>query len=229
MGLLTKRISNFFRQKGEDIANSNVLKDDVRDGKFAIEDGKKKVQSHQASVAEFMGKNRGFKRKAEELKNEVKKWTRLATQAVENGKPDDVIGEALTQQENFEGQLKEIKKQITINDTQISKQRQIIATHKARIAKAENNHAMLSARSEGNKSRMAFAKKSAGFESDGDPLSALDDLQKSVDTDEDQIEAYEEMGGVGKPSLEEEITGGSDSAISDKVAALKAKMAAKTS
>ena len=226
MGILAKKVRNFFRQTKEDIANSEFLTDDVRDGKFDLVDAKKDTEKHREELLKLKVHNKGFKRREQELKDKVKKHQNLAEQALERGM-EDKASEALTIKRQAEGELKEIKKQIAENNSCIEQQQKIIDNRKAQTAQAESLHAQLAARQAGNKARKAWAKKSAGHSSENDPLAALSSLQDKINAEDDEIAILEEEAGVGKLSLEEEITGGADAGVDDELAALKAKMAAK--
>jgi len=220
MASLKKGITNWFR--GRKDAAAEALKDDVRDGKFAIEDSEKQIIEYRAAVARYMTQNKLFEGQAKSAKDESTKYSRLAKQAVDAGNNEDGR-EALTTKLQADARHKSLTAQINANKDIIAKQRGIIASSEAKIAQAKSNHAMLSARKEGAKARKALASAQTPFDSDNNPLAALDDLQKSVDTDEAEAEAMEELTGVGESSLEEKYGTGGDAAVDAELEKLMAK------
>tara|TARA_Y100000034_G_scaffold92727_1_gene112101 strand:- start:786 stop:1451 length:666 start_codon:yes stop_codon:yes gene_type:complete len=220
MASLTKSIANWVRGKRDDAAAS--MKDDVRDGKFSIEDSEKQITQYRAALAKYMQQNILSEGQAKSAKAESDKYQRLAKQAAEAGNEEDARS-ALTTKVQADARYKALMTQIKANKDIIANQRKTIANGEAKIAQAKSNHAMLSARKEGAKARKALAAAQTPFDSDNNPLAALDDLQKSVDADEAEAQAMEELAGVGELSLEEKYGTAGDTSVDAELEKLMGK------
>jgi len=98
----------------------------------------------------------------------------------------------------------QIKRDAALFDQLTSK----LQEHRSKIARAEQNISSLAARHRSAKIRKEMAAAAQGID-EGKGLSALDALEKAVDTDEAQAEALEELAGVGDSTSIEKDYGGS--------------------
>ncbi len=220
MASLIKGMKNWFRQKKDDAANT--LADPVRDGKFAIEDSKKQIAEFRHKVAGLLASNKGTEKRRNEAKEGVKKWTSIAKKAAEAGNKNHV-GEAILKKQDIEKEVSTLNKQVKQNETVITTLRKQIDIAQNKIATAASNHSRLTAQLEGARVRKELAKASADFGDGNSPLSALDDLEKVVNTEECEAEALEDISGVNDTSLEDEYNSNSVS-VDDEVEKLMASV-----
>jgi len=223
MAGLLKSIDNWFRGKKDQAAAG--LSDPIRDGRFAIEDSEHRVEQFQNKVARFIAVNKQLQREIETQRQEIEKWSSIARKAAAAGQEADVV-QAVQAKQRAESVLGEKQKQHAQNEGIINTLRQQVQTAMAKVAQAKSNYAQLVARHEGAKVRKELAKASTDFGGRG-PLAELDDLQKAVDTQETEAEAFEEMAQVSAPgkSLEDKYGATNTSAtVNDEVALLMAEM-----
>jgi len=197
MASLLRSVSNWIRGKRDDAANK--LKDPIRDGKFAIEDTEKQIAGFTQRVAALVAQNKRAQRQANEAEEEAAKWKNIAQRAVEAGNEDDAHS-ALEKKALATQRLTTLRNEIERNDALIDTLRQQLTNARAKVAQARNDHSRLSARLEGAKVRRDLANASSLFGSGDSPLDQLDDLAKSVEEEETQAEALEEMVGIGADS-----------------------------
>ncbi len=96
---------------------------------------------------------------------------------------------------------------------------------RAKVAQAKSNMTRMSARVEGAKIRTELAKASSEFNAGKSPLGALDDLEKAVEEQESEAEAWEEMVGTENEGSAADLASKYDapaSALDDEVAKLMA-------
>ena len=218
MASFWKSLKNWFRGKKDKAAES--LADPIRDGKFAIEDSQDRIREFQMKVAKFMAVQKTLEREMRNADKEVAKWQNIAQKAAKKGNRQHVA-EAVEAKQRAEAVLKEKEAQHAKNEEILKQLRRQVQNAVTKIAQAKANHAQLVARHEGAQVRKELAQAATDFGSSG-PLAELDDLQKAVDTEESEAEAFEEMAAtsVGPASLEEEYGAGSDTAVEDEVSRL---------
>jgi phage shock protein A len=220
MGLL-KSIARWFRGQRDQAAEA--LADPIRDGKFAIEDSEVRVREFQSKVARFMAVNKQLAREIDMHRGEVEKWSTIARKAAQAGNEADVA-QAVEAKQRAEQVLGEKQKQFQHNEVIVENLRKQMQRALTKVAKAKSNYAQLVARHEGAQVRKELARAAADFGSEG-PLAELDDLQKAVDTEETEAEAYEEIAGAmpAASSLEDKYGGASAASVNDEVARLMAE------
>jgi phage shock protein A len=221
MGLL-KSLSRWFRGQKDQAARA--LADPIRDGKFAIEDSERKVREFQSKVARFMAVNKQVHREIESQRQQVEKWTNIARKAAAAGNEADVV-QAVEAKQRAEQVLGEKQKQFDQNEVIVNQLRKQMQMALSKVAKAKANYAQLVARHEGAQVRKELAQAASNFGSGEGPLAELNDLQKAVDTEETEAEAYEELASTstGPLSLEDKYGGSSSATVDAEVAALMAQ------
>ena len=221
MASLLKSIANWWRGKKDSAAEA--LKDPVRDGKFAIEDSEERIREFQKKVAQFMAVGKQIDREITSKEKEVAKWDNIARKAASAGKPEDVA-EAVQAKQRAEQVLSEKKAQQERNEAILQKLRDQLQSAMAKVAQAKSNYAQLVARHEGAKVRKELAEAASEFGGDG-ALAELNDLQKAVDSEESEAEAFEELAGEtgGPADLEDKYGAGSDADVDAEVARLMAE------
>lgn len=221
MGTLLKGIGNFLRGKRDEAAEK--LKDDVRDGGFAIEDSKKKIAQYETSIAGYLATVKANEKKMAAFAEEIKKWNSIAIKAAKAGNEVDAR-QALAKKGEAKAQFDTMKKQVDQDRVAIEKLRNQLNVARQKVAQAESNLSRLSAQKEGAKIRKEMAKAAADFGGDDSPFGALDNLSKAVDTETAEAEAWEEMAGDRDPdgALEDKYSG-TDAGVDDELAKLMAK------
>ena len=221
MASFWKALKNWFRGKKDKAAEA--MSDPIRDGKYAIEDSEERIKMFQTKVAKFMAVQKQLDREISTREKEIEKWTNIAQKAAKAGNREDVAN-AVEAKQRAEGVLKEKQAQHAKNEEILKQLRAQVQSAVAKIAKAKSNHAQLVARHEGAQVRKELAQASTEFGGDG-PLAELDDLQKAVDTEEAEAEAFEEMAttAAGSSSLEEKYSTGNSSEVDDEVARMMAE------
>ncbi len=194
---------NKFRAASDEAADK--LKDPVAEGKFAIEDSKARLVKFRESITSALASNKMLEKDAVNADAESKKWANIARLAVESGNDQDAK-DALAKRQTFDAKVKHLRTQIAQNSTVIEKTREQMRKIEDKIAAAESNHSILTARLEATKVRKGLTAAQANLTDGSNPLAALDQLEKEVNTQEAQADAFEEIAGVGKESLEEKYS-----------------------
>lgn len=222
MASFLRAIANWFRGKKDKAAEA--LSDPIRDGKFAIEDSEKRIKEFQTKVAKFMAVQKQLEREISQQEREVEKWSNIAAKAAKAGNREDVV-QAVEAKQRAESVLEEKRKQHAKNEEILRQLRHQVQMTIAKIAKAKSNHTQLVARHEGAKVRKELAQASSDFGTGSGPLAELDDLQKAVDAEEAEAEAFEEMAATsaGPATLEDKYGKASSSSVDDEVARLMAQ------
>ena len=221
MASFWKALKNWFRGKKDKAAEA--ISDPIRDGKYAIEDSEDRIKMFQTKVAKFMAVQKQLEREISTREKEVEKFANIAVKAAKAGNREDVA-QAVEAKQRAQAVLQEKQGQYAKNEEILKELRNQVQSAVAKIAKAKSNHAQLVARHEGAQVRKELAQAATQFGGDG-PLAELDDLQKAVDTEEAEAEAFEEMAvtAAGSSSLEEKYTAGNSSEVDDEVSRLMAE------
>lgn len=177
----------------------DALKDVERDSKFAIEDSEKQIADFQTRIASVMGRNKLLIRDRDNAQKDVDKFLDLAKKAKAAGNMDDARA-LLEEKGTHQTQLETLQSQIDANEKIISQLRSQLDANRSRVASAKSNRSRLLAQNEGAKIRKELAQASSDFASNS-PLSALDDLEKAVATNEADAEALEELTGAGNAGV----------------------------
>lgn len=210
MASLFNSIKNYFRQARDDAAES--LADPVRDGKFAIEDATKQERQFRTEVANLIA---SIKEQAKDLvavQGQEQKFDRIAKIAAANFKAGDKSAEsdvrdAASKVQQARSRIAELQKQIEQSRAIEANLRTQLDNVRNKIARAEQNHATLSARHKSAQIRRSLSAAAAKISQGGGGLSALDDLEKAVNKEEAHAEAYEEMAVASASSLEDKYAG----------------------
>lgn len=218
MASLTQSIMNWIRGKRDDAAQS--IADPVRDGKFAIEDSETEISKFQVNIAKFMAENKKLEKQRDSSEEEVNKFNNIATKAAKANNTDDAR-EALVQKSQAQARVDALTKDIDRNQNIVNNLRKNLQNAKAKVTAAKSNHAQLKARSASAQIRTNLAKATSDFGTGGSPLAALDDLQRAVESDEAEAEAFEELAGSASSSLEEKYST-DDVAVDDELNKLMA-------
>jgi len=221
MSLFTK-IGNFFR--GKAMEAEKALENPVLEMDLAIKDSETQISKFQEQIVRYMGSVKTNEKKITSLKDEVKKYQALAEKAVAANNETDAR-QALELKQTKEAELKTITQQVKKDNEIVSQLRNQLTKARTKIASAKSSRERLVCRSEAADIRKDLAKASTDLNSGGNPLAALDDLEKKVNHSEAEAEALEDMIASDNPgdALEDKYqvtTGEVDNAL----AKLKEKM-----
>jgi len=219
---LIKAIINFFR--GLFGVAASKLEDDVRDGKFAIEDSRERIADFRKKIAHLIASNKNIERKRNESKLAVDKWSSIANAA--GAKQDWVNAEkALTSKKSAESVVNSLTTEINKTERIITNLKKQLETAQNKINGAESDITQLAARKDAADIRKGLAEAASGLSSGDNPLASLDKLKDKVNASEAEAEALEEIsaGNTDESDLEALYGGGSGSAVNDELAALKEK------
>lgn len=220
MASFWKMLKNTAREKKDKAAKS--MEDPIRDGKFAIEDSKKKLSEIQANIGKYSAQIKKNQRQLDTEMADIKKWTNLAKKAAEAGKEDDVRT-CITNKTQAQQRADSLKKMISQDETMLGRMKSQWQDKNNKVSQAESDHTQLAVRKQMAEARKEFAKSSQGLDSDN-CFSELDKLKDAVESDECEAEAFEEMapsGGI--EDMESKYGAHGDSAVDDEVARLMAK------
>ena len=214
MGKFWKNVKNTFRKHSDDAAAK--LADPIRDGKYAIEDSKKKLGEIQLSIAKYSASIKKNQRDLETEAADIKKWGNLAKKAAEAGNTEHVT-ECITKKNQAEARANNLKGQVKTNETYLAKMKSDWQKNNNKVSKAESDHSQLAVRKQMSEARKEFAKGAQGLDSDS-CFAQLDELADSVENDECEAEALEEMapsdtladmeaayGSTGETAIDDEV------------------------
>lgn len=210
MGKLWNALANTVRGKRDEAAAK--LADPVRDGKFAIEDAKKQISEFRSVLTKLVASTKRLEREVAAAKAEAKKYDKMATAA---GAADDekAVLQAVAKIEEWEAKRDTAAAQFKKNSADEAKLRKQLSAAETKVSTAQSNMSTLAARKQGADIRKQLADASSQFGSSMGGLSALDNLQSSVDESEAEADAAEDLSGGGdEDALAAYATGGSASA-----------------
>ena len=141
-----------------------------------------------------MAETKRSKIKLKESQDEAKKYQGIAQQAAESGNEADAR-QALEMKNSAEKRVDTLKSEIKAGEKLLETLRADLNKARARVSDAESSVTRLEARMEGAKIRTELAKASSTFNSGDSPLAALDDLEQSVEKQETEAEALEDIVG----------------------------------
>lgn len=190
-------VFNWFRSKNREVAEA--LSDPVREGKLAISDSEKQIEQFTSKIATLIAETKTLERQASESGAEVAKYQRVAGAALQAGNEKDAR-DAIALKQKAEQQSQTIAQQLGANQALVQKLREQLDAARMKVAKAKSNITQLQARASAAKIRMDLAKASSSFSSDKGGLAALDNLEKSVNRQEHEAEALEELSAQTAPA-----------------------------
>ena len=219
MAGLLKSFTNLIRGKSQEMAKK--MADPVRDSKLAIQDSEKMIGDFTARIAKLVAQNRSLIKDKKESEDEVTKYQGFAKKAVKSENVDDAR-RSLELKAEAEKRLTYLTSEIARNEQLINSLRDQLSKARAKVAASKRNIVSLEARHEGSKIRKELAKASSEFNTGDSPLAALDDLEKQVNAEESEAEAWEELTheDTASQSLDEKYGSGSSSDVEAELAKL---------
>lgn len=219
---LFRSIKNLFRGKADELADA--LADPVRDGKLAIKDSEKQIEGFTNQIAKVMAETKKLEKDLANSKKDSEKWMEVAKNAAAAG-DEDAARHALEKKQMAEQRVQTLTVEVDKSQKLVAQLREQLNNSKARLSKAKNNLSRLEARSSAAEIRKEFAKAQTDFNSNRDGLAALDDLEKAVNSEEAEAEAFEELAGSTEEAKSEDILAKYSqptSEVDDELAALMA-------
>ena len=220
---ILQAVHNWFRAKNQEAAEA--LSDPVRDGKLAITDSESQISEFTSKIAGLIAETKNMERQLADARSEAAKYEKVAAAALRAGNEADARS-AIALKQKAEQQTGTFQAQLTANQSLVSKLRDQLNTARLKVATARSNITQLQARSSAAKIRTDLAKASTEFNSKQGGLAALDNLEASVNKQESEAEAYEELAGSsGAPGQEliEKYSSG-DVSVDDELQRMKASL-----
>ncbi len=215
-----KSLKNMARAKKDEAAEA--MADPIRDGKYAIEDSKKKLSDIQSNIAKYSASIKKNQRQLDEELAGVRKWGNLAKKAAEAGN-EDHLRKCITEKTQAQGRADNLKKMIKTDSNYLDQMKSQWQKNNSKVSQAESNHAQLAVRKQMAEARKEFAKGAQGLNSDN-CFAELDKLADSVEADECEAEALEEMAPSDDLGDMEAAYGASgDAAVDDEMARMMAE------
>jgi phage shock protein A len=219
MGKFWKAIKNTVRQHKDDAAEK--LADPVRDGKYAIEDAKKKLAEINSTMAKYSASIKKNERKLDTELADIKKYGNLAKKAAAAGNEENVL-KCITEKTQAQARADNLKKQIKTDLVYKNKMKNDWQKKNNEVSQAESNHAQLAVRKQMAEARKEFAKGTQGLDSDS-CFAEMNKLNEVVESDECEAEALEEMAPSDTlADMEAEYGAAGDGAVADEVAKMMA-------
>jgi phage shock protein A len=220
---ILQAVHNWFRAKNQEAAEA--LSDPVRDGKLAITDSESQISEFTSKIAGLIAETKNMERQLADAKSESAKYQNVAAAALRAGNEADARS-AIALKQKAEQQTATFQAQLTANNTLVSKLRDQLNTARLKVATARSNITQLQARSSAAKIRTDLAKASTEFNSKQGGLAALDNLETSVNKQESEAEAYEELAGSssapGQELIEKYSSG--EASVDDELQRMKAAL-----
>ena len=214
-------VYNWFRAKNQEAAEA--IADPVRDGKLAISDSEQQIDQFTSKIAALIAVTKNLERQVTDSQSDVTKYGNVAAAALQAGNENDAR-DAISLKQKAQQQLDTISGQLASNNALVSKLRDQLNNARLKVAQARSNITQLTARSSAAKIRTDLAKASQEFSSNQGGLAALDNLESSVNKQESEAEAYEELASSAGPagqSLIEKYSVAGDSSVDAELQKMK--------
>ena len=219
MGKFWKAVKNTVRKHKDDAAEK--LADPIRDGKFAIEDAKKKLAEINGTMAKYSASIKKNERQLDTELADIKKWGSLAKKAASVGNEENVR-KCITDKAQAQARADNLKKQIKTDLAYKNKMKSDWQKKNNEVSQAESAHSQLAVRSKMASARKEFAAGTQGLDSDS-CFAEMNKLNDLVEADECEAEALEEMAPTDSMAdMEAEYGALGGGAVDDEVAKMMA-------
>jgi phage shock protein A len=201
----------FFKQlykklKRADAQAAENMRDYVADAKEAIEARKKEIVDFRTKVAEVNQAKRGLERNLIETEADVKKWDatleRIKTSDLDVEEKKQKGLPVLKARNSAQSRVDDLKKSIADQEAVLRSLRQQLIKAQSDLAEREQKLATLAARKQAAKVREGLSQASAAFSTGSRGLSAVDELEAKVRSEEDRVAAFEEEASLTQASSE---------------------------
>ena len=211
--------------------NVNDVLDKAEDPEVAIklyiEDATTHYQEMMKACSQVIATEKELQKQYDGLKESTKKWEGHAEAALSAGN-EELAKKALAQQTTFEDRMKELEKPLANAVAQSTKMKEDLHTLKLKIDDTKANAAVLIARAKAAKASEKSAETMAKMSGDS-PLNKMASMEEKIMASEAHASALNELTEDGNKTLEDEfIHLASSSAVDDKLAKLKEKLAQKS-
>lgn len=194
--------------KRADSKAAEDMRDYVADAGEAIGARKKEMAEFRVKVAEVNQAKRGLERNLGEAEAEIVKWNSTlqrikssdlgVEQMKEKGLP------VLKARNAAQGRADDLGKSIATQEAALSSLRQQLVAAQSDLAEREQRLTTLAARKQAAKVRAGLSQASAAFAAGKHTLSAVDELEEKVRTEEDKVAAFEEESDLTRTGSEAE-------------------------
>lgn len=218
MSSLIHAFRNWILNKKDQAADA--ITDPEVDAKIAIEDSERLVNDFESKIADLMAHNKRVAMDVNAAKQDVDKWSNIATKAAAAGNRDDCTVAIKNKAEAAQKQER-LQHEVEIADKTIAGLRVQLDATKEKIAHAKDNKEVLSARLKSAEIRKQLTKASTAMDSGG-PLAALDTLERKTVECETGADAIEELHGNKEEELANKysaVNAGVDDEVSKMMAA----------
>lgn len=212
-----------------DIINSNInaLLDKAENPekmvRLIIQEMEDTLVEVRSTSAKTLAERKDLQRRLQRIQEEVKDWEDKATLALTKGR-EDLAKAALLEKSKVAEQAESIERELDSLNEQLEKLQQETSQLQEKLADAKNRQKAIALRQQSAATRLEVKKQLDGGKI-SDAMERFERYESKIDSVEAQVEAYD----MGKRSLADEISQlENDSKVDDELAALKAKLNAKS-
>jgi len=212
-----------------DIVNSNInaLLDKAEDPekmvRLIIQEMEDTLVEVRSASAKTLANKKDLSRQIERLQQEIADWSAKAELALSKDR-EDLARAALVEKQKCEEQAQSLEHELGLLDEQISKLQTEVEQLQEKLADAKARQKAIIMRQKTVSSRLEVKKRLDSNKVD-DAIDRFERYEQKIDSLESQVEAYD----IGKKTLADEFAElESDNQIDDQLAALKAKVKAKS-
>jgi phage shock protein A len=212
-----------------DIINSNInaLLDKAENPekmvRLIIQEMEDTLVEVRSTSAKTLAERKDLQRRLQRIQDEVKDWEDKATLALTKGR-EDLAKAALLEKSKVSEQAEAIERELDSLNEQLEKLQQETSQLQEKLADAKNRQKAIVLRQQSATTRLEVKKQLDGGKIN-DAMERFERYESKIDSVEAQVEAYD----MGKRSLADEISQlENDSKVDDELAALKAKLNAKS-
>jgi phage shock protein A len=212
-----------------DIINSNInaLLDKAENPekmvRLIIQEMEDTLVEVRSTSAKTLAERKDLQRRLQRIQEEINDWEEKATLALTKGR-EDLAKAALLEKSKIAEQAESIENELTSLNEQLDKLQQETGQLQEKLADAKNRQKAIALRQQSATTRLEVKKQLDGGKIN-DAMERFERYESKIDSVEAQVESYD----VGKRSLADEISQlENDSKVDDELAALKAKLNAKS-
>jgi phage shock protein A len=227
MGLFS-RISNIVKAKANRAVEAAEKEDPVGIIKAQLQEAKKNLGEFESAVRQQGAEKIRLEKQVDSLKAEVKSWGKKAEIALGEGN-EDLATKALERQTELENELESAKSSLKSITVRFDKMKAKVVSEKQKIDSCTKKVSTLQAQQNAAKANLKMRETISKYEGNGSAMDQIALYEEKVQALQNESEAADEMEeeatGADLDKQFEELESKSD--VSDKMAALKAKMAKK--
>lgn len=222
------RIKNIIGAKVEKAVSGAEAQDPVGIIRVQIQKAKEQLLEFEQVTQKLGGNKISLEKRSQKLKEEVERWAKNAETTLNDGN-EGLAKQALERQAGFESELEGVKTSLKKLEVNYENMKKKVIDRKNLIKQKDRELSSLQARQEAAKLNKKMMGTVAKFEGNGDAFDQIDLMTKKVEDLENEVEAAEDIQAEEDGTdLEKQFqTLETNSAVDDKLAALKKKMGKK--